>query len=806
MKNTITLLLLSVFILFSCNDSNEIVGEIKDHRYDPTLTISDGTTNNGITDISIGNPITISINVNNTTTDTYNITPVISGNATITHKDKELKNNTPIAIEIIKNGVVQFLFNPSSSGDIDITLTFDNSIMVKTITHKFRVSKREIVFGSDKVNLKTYVNTPTTFKVNMAAPQQGITYTLKLEKLSGTGILSNSVQKDIAHNATIEIPTSFEIPFTYISNEVGNHQLRFTITDTTGDTQSLNINIEIINSDYFFNIKVLQPILKPYTTYPIILKANKSGYTQSYFSVKYNLKEGIGIFKQSDKTISEGNTFNLLKDIETPYNFTPSAPGNYTITFVTTIDNVNYENTLVFEVKKYNLSVLPNNPLWGTVIGSGSYLYDDEVEISSTPSEHYTYLGIYDGEKEITNLPKYTIKIDKEYNLTAKFKPIGYTITTLSSAGGKATADKEIYIINDDATLTAFAESNYMFSHWSKDGAEFSKSNPLTIKVSKNETYDAVFVSSKHKIEVQSTGNGQATIVDNSTGYVDHKGSVTLRAIPSVGYHSIGWWENNTKITDNADITIDNITTNKMYTAKFEINYYAFSCSATTGGSVTPAESNNTYIHGTPKILTATAAISHIFSHWTLNGTTVSDNPTISITITENAEYKAIFVIRKFTVTLESVGSTRSTPSANPSVVDFGSSTTLNPNTHADDYFLGYKIKGSPTFIYGNVVSNITSDTHIFAHYRNNTITVTHNRESPYSVYVLLSEVLTNPINITLNFENGDNYITETTTVSQGTKSIAIRINDKNANNLTRYQLSINKVSSSDTYNFLIER
>lgn len=797
MKNTITLLLLSVFILFSCNESNEI--DVKDHRYDPTLTISDGTTNNGITDISIGNPITLSINVNNATTDTYNITPVISGNATIIHKDKELKNNTPIAIEITKNGVVQFLFNPSSSGDIDITLTFDNSQIIKTITHKFRVSKREIVFGSDKANMKTYVNTPTSFKVNMAAPQQGITYTLKLEKLSGTGILSNSVQKDIAHNATIEIPTSFEIPFTYISNEVGNHELRFTITDTTGDTQSLNINIEIINSEYLLNIKVPQPILKSNTTYPIILKANKSGYSESDFSVKYNLKEGTGIFKQSDRTISEGNTFNLLKDIETPYSFTPSAPGNYTITFVTTIDNVNYENTLVFEVKKYNLSVLPNNPLWGTVIGGGSYLYDDEVEISSTPSEHYAYIGIYDGQKEITNLPKYTLKIDKEYNLTAKFKPIGYTITALNSAGGKAIADKEIYTINEDATLMAFAESNYMFSHWSKEGAEFSKSNPLIIKVTKNDSYEAIFVPSKHKVEVQSTGNGEATIVGNSTGYVDHKGSVTLRAIPSIGYHCIGWWENNTKITDNADITIDNITTNKMYTAKFEINYYTFSCSASDGGSVTPAESNNTYIHGTPKILTATAAISHTFSHWMLNGTTVSTNPTISITITDNSEYVAVFNIKKFTITLSSVGgSARSTPSANPTIVDYGSFTTLSPGTHPDDYFLGWQLNGSST---SEKINNIISDTHITAHYRNNVIAVNHIRESAYSIYVSFSEILPHNVNVVIGFTSPSGNTSETTLIRAGEKSRAIRINDKNAD-IDRYQLSIMKTTSNDTYKY----
>lgn len=59
------------------------------------------------------------------------------------------------------------------------------------------------------------------------------------------------------------------------------------------------------------------------------------------------------------------------------------------------------------------------------------------------------------------------------------------------------------------------------------------------------------------------------------------------------------------------------------------------------GGGTTTGD--GTYNSGATATLTATAATGYTFMRWELNGSTVSKNPTYSITVTANATYTAVF-------------------------------------------------------------------------------------------------------------------------------------------------------------------
>lgn len=117
----------------------------------------------------------------------------------------------------------------------------------------------------------------------------------------------------------------------------------------------------------------------------------------------------------------------------------------------------------------------------------------------------------------------------------------------------------------------------------------------------------------------------------------------TLSAVANYGYTFINWTKNGEEVSNNPTFSFT-VTEDANYTAHFyraSVNYYVIvSADPSEGGIIT---GSGAYNYGNYCTLTATPNEGWFFNNWTKNGVQVSNNPTYSFTITENAVFVANF-------------------------------------------------------------------------------------------------------------------------------------------------------------------
>ena len=191
-----------------------------------------------------------------------------------------------------------------------------------------------------------------------------------------------------------------------------------------------------------------------------------------------------------------------------------------------------------------------------------------------------------------------------------------------NSAWGKVTG-AGVYNENDEATLTATANSGYRFVKWSDEVTD----NPRTIVVTQDSTFTAIFETNTFAITTAVNDDAMGSVTEG--GEYTYGSEITLTATANSGYRFTQWSDGN---TDNPrTITV---TENKTYTAEFEVEVFALY-----------AASENPSMGGVEVTLTAKPIKGFEFVEWTDGNT---DNPRILI-LTEDTEIYARFKISENT-------------------------------------------------------------------------------------------------------------------------------------------------------------
>ncbi len=117
--------------------------------------------------------------------------------------------------------------------------------------------------------------------------------------------------------------------------------------------------------------------------------------------------------------------------------------------------------------------------------------------------------------------------------------------------------------------------------------------------------------------------------------------TVTLEATANTGYHLVSWTENGEVVSTDTEYTFI-IQEERNLIANFELNQYQINLSSNIGSAGT-LDGGGTYTHGASCTIAATNNEGYLFLNWSLNGEVVSENPSITFTVTENANYVATF-------------------------------------------------------------------------------------------------------------------------------------------------------------------
>ncbi len=220
-----------------------------------------------------------------------------------------------------------------------------------------------------------------------------------------------------------------------------------------------------------------------------------------------------------------------------------------------------------------------------------------------------------------------------------------YSVTaTASPAAGGTVSGGGAYTEGQTATLTATANSGYLFSGWYKDGSKVSSSKSYSFTVTESVTLTAKF----GKLSFGNAVNANAEPAEGGTVSGDGSYSdgqlATLTATANTGWHFIGWYNGSEKVSSNASFSFT-VTKDVDLTAKFEKDANApytvkLFADPAEGGTVS---GGGAFSEGQFAYITATPNSGWHFDGWYKGGNKFTVKAFYSFTVTESVALTARF-------------------------------------------------------------------------------------------------------------------------------------------------------------------
>ncbi|MBR4273770.1 MAG: BACON domain-containing protein, partial [Bacteroidales bacterium] len=322
---------------------------------------------------------------------------------------------------------------------------------------------------------------------------------------------------------------------------------------------------------------------------------------------------------------------------EQTYTFPATGNATYTANFVPRTFTV----TLSFE---YN-----NN--WGTVYGSGEYLYGETVTISAVAKENYVFECWISNHKEVSEDATYSFVITQDTTFYAGFIGAALSYTIIAGNGGTVSNEgthRAVYGVYK--LISATPNEGYKFVNWTSGETVVSNAASFRLKVEQDTVLTANFAKiNYYVIETSATEGGTVT----SGGTYEEGEYVTLVATPDNDCRFINWTVNGEIVSTKASYRFV-ASANATYVAHF-VHYCEISATAnnTVYGTVS---GGGEYNLGETVTLVATPKSGCDFANWTIDDVVVSTEASYSFTASEHTSLVAHFTPQTFTVTLDVYG------------------------------------------------------------------------------------------------------------------------------------------------------
>ena len=323
-------------------------------------------------------------------------------------------------------------------------------------------------------------------------------------------------------------------------------------------------------------------------------------------------------------TYNHNSTATLTATAYYGYHFVQWQDGN-TLNSRTVVVTDSAQYTAQFDYNSYLITTLSNNISRGSTMGSGSYNFLSQAEITAVPMPHYHFTQWSDG---VIDNPR-TITVTQDSTFTANFDINQFSlILDVNDASLGYVSGSGIYNDMSQVTISATAAQHCHFVQWS-DG---NTTNPRLITLTSDTTFIAQFEEdARYSITVNSNDTTMGTVAGSGSYYGGEQ--VVLTATPRDHYHFVGWGDGNTQNPRTITVVGD-----ADYTAVFEADIFTISVTANdpTMGSVM---GGGEYGYGTEVTIAAQPFAGYGFRGWSDGDT----NRERTIVVTEDADYQAIF-------------------------------------------------------------------------------------------------------------------------------------------------------------------
>ena len=316
-----------------------------------------------------------------------------------------------------------------------------------------------------------------------------------------------------------------------------------------------------------------------------------------------------------------------------------------TYTFTVTADSIVKP---VFSINSYTISLSSDGN--GSVEGAGDYNFSSTATVTASPNTGYYFVNWTDENgNEVNTSATYSFTVDGARSLKANFALKSYNIDVEADDHGSVTG-KGIYYYGESITIKAMPETGYHFVNWTIDGNVVSTNANYTFTVTGPTELTANFAIDSYTVDATAGGNGSVS----GSGTYDYSETCTLVAIPEKGYHFVGWEENGTTVSENANYRFS-VTGNRKIKAVFEINMYTVTYKNDDGTILQEGEfpwgSTASYQHMANPTKKPTVQFTYTFAGWDNKDTLVTKDLTFTAVYTSTVnKYKITFANEDGTV------------------------------------------------------------------------------------------------------------------------------------------------------------
>ena len=273
-------------------------------------------------------------------------------------------------------------------------------------------------------------------------------------------------------------------------------------------------------------------------------------------------------------------------------------------------------------------------------------VYGDVVRVIATQASGYHFVNWVDAEGNVVSTDStFEFTVTDDYEYTAVFELNTYEINITSEAHGSAEGSGT-YKHFDTCTVVATPATGYHFAGW-KDPVSgeivVSKDYPTySFTVEGSRGLVATFEINQYSITVTSGEHGSA---EGGKTIIYHGDEWTVKATPDEGYHFLGWVENGTIVSKDANYTFP-VTGNRKLEAVFEVNMYTVTYRDDNGTILQQSQfawGTNAYFQKTTPTKAPTAQYTYKFAGWDNKVTLVTGDVT----------YTAVYdkTVNQYTVT-----------------------------------------------------------------------------------------------------------------------------------------------------------